>query len=430
MKARLLPPRENYSGNLLWNKREFIDEKAKIEKSLEKLREIGYWASPFPEGDGITFNIYDDSIKRNGEEMLADFQECFDWVVIEKTVTQDSNSELSKLEDDERNLDCIVIVPLEKVYFQKTLTLGKYTFFCKKIFDENPYERLADFECEYLQFEIDLKYKDLLRINNSIKHNDHVIKKCLSLAEHAMDIVRYSHSSFLTPEFTPNPAGQTDDGFYSVNIIPLGETHLKPFELSGISKPISVSNNWLGPQVDDFFVPGIDYLSFIYGNEFENEMAKAVISALRSCRQSFYSIGNESQFLNLVFTLDGLADPDWNGWKHRTYIASLLSGGDPASFGTKLEEYDRLYTDVRNKLVHEGKDFYQLSEGPDNACETIYGFIKDVIGLIASIPINTVLEMKNHAIGLLKTRDFKDEYTRVINRVSASRGKQPNVPQW
>jgi hypothetical protein len=64
MKARFLPPRENYSGNLLWNKEDFSNKESEISKSLHKLREIGYWASAFPEGDGVTFNIYDEKIIR------------------------------------------------------------------------------------------------------------------------------------------------------------------------------------------------------------------------------------------------------------------------------------------------------------------------------------------------------------------------------
>ena len=430
MKARFLPPRENYSGNLLWNKSIFRDSKSKIEISLDKLREIGYWASAFPEGDGVTFNVTDKTSKKSNDEMFDDFRSAFDWVDIEKAKSKDSNTELAELEGEDETLECIVIVPLDKIYIQKTLVLGKYTFVCRKQFDEEPYERLADFEEEYLQFEVSLNYRDLLRLNKSINHNDHVINKCLSLAEHAMDIVRFAQSSFVTREFTPNPAGQMDNGFYSVNIIPLGKTHLKPLELQGISKPISVSNNWLGPQVDDFCEPGIDYLAFIYSNNIDNEMAKAVISALRSCRQSFYSIGDESQFLNLVFVLDGLTDPEWSGWKHRTYIAALVSNGNASLFGRKLEEYDRLYTDVRNKLVHEGKDFYELNEQSNSASQTIYEYIKDVVKLIAKVPLNTTEEMKSHAIALLQTQSFKDEYESIINRVSASRGKQPHVPKW
>lgn len=64
-----------------------------------------------------------------------------------------------------------------------------------------------------------------------------------------------------------------------------------------------------------------------------------------------------------------------------------------------------------------------MSEGLDNVCEIIYGFIKDVIELIVSILLNIVLEMKNYVIGLLIIQDFKDEYICVINRVLVLRGK-------
>ena len=430
MKARFLPPRENYSGNLLWNKESFSSKKAEIDNSLNKLREMGYWASPFPEGDGVTFNIYDKKIIRNNEQMLDDFVLSFDWVDIEKGVSSDSNSELADLESDERLLKCTVVVPLDKIYIQETIPLGKYTFVCRKQFDEEPYERFGNFDCEYVQFEVELNYKDLLRLNKTMNHNDYVINKCLALAEHALDIVRYSHSSFKVKEFTPNPAGQMNNGFYSVNIIPMERTHMKPFELSGISRPISVSNNWLGPQVDGFYVPGIQYLSFIYSNDINNEIANAVISALRSCRQSFYSIGAESQFLNLVFTLDGLTDPEGNGWKHRTFIAALLSKGSANVFARKLEKYDSLYTDVRNKLVHEGKDFYELNVDSDDCCEEIFTYIKDVIELIADKVFNHRSEMETYAIALLRDPVYVANYTEVINRVSTARGKNPHIPTW
>ncbi|EGR1894481.1 hypothetical protein D3O61_23500 [Vibrio vulnificus] len=428
MKARFLPPRDNYSGNLLWNKEAFSDKSQEISLSINKLRDMGYWASAFPEGDGVTFNFYDST--KTSEEMFDDFRLSFNWIEIERANSLDSNTELAELESDDRTIKCIVIVPLEKIYIQKTITLGKYEFFCRRELDPEPYERFADFDCEYVQFEEELNYKDLLRLNKTFDHNDYVINKCLSIAEHALDLVRYSHSSFKVREFTPNPAGQMSDGFFSVNIIPLGQTHLKPFKLSGISRPISVSNNWLGPQVDGFYAPAINYLSFIYSEDINNEIANSVVSALRSCRQSFYSIGTESQFLNLVFTLDGLTDPEWSGWKHRTYIAALLSQGCPEVFEKKLEMYDMLYTDVRNKLVHEGKDFYQFDVDPDEACETIFSYIKDVIDLIAIETFNSKSEMKDYATDLLRKPEYISKYTNVVNVVSAARGKNPQIPTW
>ena len=91
MKARFVPPRENCSGNLLWNKSIFNDSKSKIEISLGKLREIGYWASAFPEGDGVTFNVTDETSTKSNDEMFDDFLSAFDWVDIEKVAKPDRN---------------------------------------------------------------------------------------------------------------------------------------------------------------------------------------------------------------------------------------------------------------------------------------------------------------------------------------------------
>jgi len=430
MKAKFLPPRGNYCGNLLWNKVELNNHERAISNSLTKLRSIGYWASPFPEGDGVTFSIEDKEIVKSDDEMLEDFIHAFDYLEVTIGTSGDSNLELAELDAD-REMNCIVIVPLEKIFIEKTLYLDPYTFFCKKQFDSEPFERLTNIENEYLQFETKLKYKDLLKLNKTFDHNNYVINKCISLAEHALDIVRYVHSSFSRKEFTPNPAGQRDDGFYDIEIIPTERSHLKPFELSGISRPISISNNWLGPEVDHLYEEGVDYLSTIYSGGIENEITQAIIGALRSCRQSFYSLGNESQFLNLVFTLEGLVDPSaWTGWKQRTYVASLLSGGYVEKFGCSLKKYDELYHDIRNKLVHEGKDFYQLNEDPDKACDEIYNYIKDVVKLASKERFNDMAEMKSYSLNLLQKSEFKDKYTEIINTVSVARGKSPHIPAW
>ncbi|MDX1370212.1 MAG: hypothetical protein R3216_22095, partial [Pseudomonas sp.] len=278
--------------------------------------------------------------------------------------------------------------------------------------------------------ETNLKYKDLLRLNKTIFHNDYVINKCLSLAEYALDLIRYAHSSFSRKEFTPNPAGQMSDGSFEVEIIPIENTHIKPIKLAGISRPISVSNNWLGPQVDDVHAAGIEYLVSIYNGDIDNEMASSVKSALRLCRQSFYSLGSESQFLNLVFALDGLADPKGTGWQQRTYIAAILCGGCSDKFEKTLIRYNDLYVEIRNKLVHKGLDFYQLTETPEQACDAMYEYIKDVIKLISSKCFINQNEMRAYAKNLLKTQDFKDRYTAVINSISLPEGQSHKMPSW
>lgn len=432
MKARLLPPRENYNGNLVWRKEDFIDKAEKTSASLEGLRALGYWASPFPEGDGITFRYKNDNHQKNNIEILEDFRECFEWVNIELAESVISNIELADLEDEGKMIECTVIVPVEKIYIQETISIRQYIFYCDKQFDENPHERLSEQEGSYIQFDCHLPYIDLLKLNTTINHNSYVINKCLSIAEYALDLVRFSHSSFTRKEFTPNPAGQRSSGFYDVEIIPLEKTHLKPLILSGISRPLSVSNNWLGPQVDSISYPGIQYLSAVYDKTIEDELSKVVTCAMRSCRQSFYSIGDESQFLNLIFSLDGLSniDPGWKGWKQRTYIAALTCNNSLIEFKKNLEIYDKLYTDIRNKLVHDGKDFYQLQADSNESSEQIFTYIKTIIALIESNNFSTLSELRGHAVQLLNQEQYKVAFKEVIDRISKLRGATPKYPSW
>ncbi|EIA9362900.1 hypothetical protein K7116_001415 [Salmonella enterica] len=432
MKARLIPPYENYTGNVLWRKEDFINKVDDISTSLKKLRDMGYWASAYPEGDGITFKYTKDSYQKSSIEILEDFSICFEWVEIELAKSRSSNLELAELEGKNKNMECIVIVPIEKIFIQETIEIGKYIFYCGRQFDEESHKRLSEQDGSYIQFNCDLPYSDLLKLNSSIDHNSHVINMCLSIAEYALDLVRFSHSSFTRMEYTPNPAGQRSDGFYDVEIIPRERTHLKPIKISGISRPLAVSNNWLGPQVDSLYYPGLQYLSSIYDGVVENELSKLVSSVVRACRQSFYSIGAESQFLNLVFALDGLAniDPKWKGWKQRTYIAALTCNNSLIEFKKNLEVYDELYTDVRNKLVHDGKDFYELNVNANESSEQIFKYIKIIIILIESNGFSTLQELRDYAVHLLQQEDYRTASVEIIDKVSLLRGKKPNYPSW
>lgn len=425
MDARIIFPNGHYSGNLLWNKAEALEWETAIANSLSLIRLKNYWASAYPEGDGVTFT---DENKRSDAEVLKDFITCFEWLDIAAGQTKNANFELADLEGD-AEMQCTVIVPLSKLKIEETFSIGDFQFVCNKEFDSEPHERLGDFECEYVEFKTPILYKDLLRVNSSLDHNDYVINKCLAMAESAMDLVRYQFSSFLKPHFTPNPAGQLADGFYSIEIIPEERTHIKPISLSGISKPISVSNNWLGPEVEEPVNRGIAYLVEILKGR-GDELALRVKSALRASRQSFYSLGDESKFLTLVFALDGLVAPGkWTGWEHRTYIAALLSSGSKSAFKSKLMRYDELY-EIRNRLVHGGADFYEIDCNPAQACQDIYWYICGLVTLIESNAFETTSDLHLYARNLLSQQVFKVVYTEVINDVSARRSRKPKIPSW
>ncbi len=78
--ATLRPPSHQYNGNLLWNVSAIDNHRNSINTSITQLRKLDYWASEFPEGDGITFTISDK--KKTSDEILADFRSCFGWLHI------------------------------------------------------------------------------------------------------------------------------------------------------------------------------------------------------------------------------------------------------------------------------------------------------------------------------------------------------------
>ena len=428
MQAKLLPPRNDYLGNLLWNAAELAGREKQLSISLSQLRKLGYWASPFPERDGVAFKSEDRS--RDEVEISRDFANAFQWLNIEVAHSKDANTELVGLVGD-APIDCVVVVPLTRMFIEESFSLGGFHFVCQRQLDDRRHDRLGDFDGEYLQFKTSLMQSHLLRVDRALTHNDLVINKCLALAEHALDVIRYQFSSFLRPEFTPNPAGQLDDGTYAVEIIPEGNTHLKAISLRGISRPMSASNNWLGPEVSAVHVAGQELLVEILQGR-TDDLAASVRAALRGCRQSFYALGDESKFLNLVFTLDGLAHPErsWQGWKHRTYLAALISHGNVMRFGAVLERYDNLYTGLRNTLVHGGKDFHEVSEDAAQACQDVYDYVKEVIKLIETENFTTLDQLRTFATEILRHPPILAAYTNAIQKKSAERNTSPRIPAW
>ncbi|MBL8391292.1 MAG: hypothetical protein JNN21_05390 [Candidatus Accumulibacter sp.] len=85
MKVILKPPRGNYYGNLLWNKDEAEKFSSQLHSSIGKIRSLGYYASPFPEGDGLAFG--DESKTKKNADMVGDFRKCLDWADISVDLT-------------------------------------------------------------------------------------------------------------------------------------------------------------------------------------------------------------------------------------------------------------------------------------------------------------------------------------------------------
>jgi hypothetical protein len=326
---------------------------------------------------------------------------------------------------------CKIRVPLYQVKIEDTVTLAdNYTYLASELFtcSENEVETA---KCERLEFEMKLDSLDLGKLDTCLEHNDKIINMCLGEAEKGLDLVRLRCSSFLRPEFTPNPAGQLKSGFYEVEIIPDSTSGFPVRTVVGLSKPMSASNNWLGPEVNDIFNYNDYKLSeILLGNEV-SLLSGTIISSLRHCRQAFYTLGEESTFLALIFAIDGLTLPShkWNGWKHRTYISALASCGSVVKFEKILTEFDIAYTDIRNKLVHEGKGFSQLQYRANEECEMLWEVYKSVLNLTLNRGFTDISELHDYAINLLKTTDYIDSYQIVINTLDGARVNRDNSPK-
>jgi hypothetical protein len=60
----------------------------------------------------------------------------------------------------------------------------------------------------------------------------------------------------------------------------------------------------------------------------------------------------------------------------------------------------------------------------------MYEYIKDVIVLISRETFTGVNQMRAYAKNILKTDDFKDKYTSVINSISLPEGQTHKMPSW
>lgn len=72
MRAGKFPPRHPIGGGFCDNP----DGQSGTSPEIAKFRERGYWASCFPEGDGITWKPING---QDHDQCMADIRECFRW---------------------------------------------------------------------------------------------------------------------------------------------------------------------------------------------------------------------------------------------------------------------------------------------------------------------------------------------------------------
>jgi hypothetical protein len=123
VEALFLHPYQNYTGNILWAVPTNSSDFDKLNISLEDIRKLGYWASAFPEGDGITFNHQ----KYSKERGISDFRRCFSWLNLTVTSPTELNEKLALLYKD-KTTRCKVLVPVSKLWLEDEFAVGDFRF--------------------------------------------------------------------------------------------------------------------------------------------------------------------------------------------------------------------------------------------------------------------------------------------------------------
>lgn len=108
--AVLLPPHHEYTGNLLWDASDVIGREFEVGNSINQLRGFGYWASAFPEGDGVTFT--ENSGSKSTDELARDVKSSFEWLNI--------SVDLSKMDQEAPKRS-----PIATLGFEDPVKIGK-----------------------------------------------------------------------------------------------------------------------------------------------------------------------------------------------------------------------------------------------------------------------------------------------------------------
>ncbi|MBM7405077.1 MULTISPECIES: hypothetical protein [Sphingomonas] len=125
--AVLSHPSGDYMGNLLWPGVLPADQREALPAAIAAISAQGYWASPFPEGDGVAFQRYDET-PYDPDAALADFQAAFGFLKLDVLDPDEGQGRaLARLAGD-RSISCICLVPVEGLRLEAPFDLGETRF--------------------------------------------------------------------------------------------------------------------------------------------------------------------------------------------------------------------------------------------------------------------------------------------------------------
>lgn len=439
--AVLIHPRGDHMGNLLWAGVLPADQAAALAASIAAVMAQGYWASPFPEGDGVTFKRYGES-SHDAAACLADFEAAFAFLEIEELdAAEGQASALARLAAG-RTIMCTYLVPVEALRLERPFLLGDTHFHAPV---EGEGVRLADHAwqslCDVLGADVDPSWVPSSRASGttellgypliersvevplsvfyeaqaSFDRQSPLLRLVMEDADHALDPIRYDLCHYRRLEYLPAKPGWIGETAIAY-VMPEGRA-VKPRLLQGKPYVLRVSNNWLGLEVDPSGFSWAEPLaSMVVDDKSGDEVALALKAALRAFNRAFYLVELEASFLHLVYAIDALCEPDkLRGDRHRLWISAFGAGGNAGRFATLLGDFDRHYG-VRNHIVHEGATFAGLGLKGEEQCQFMLGLLGACIQIFVREGFKTRREAADYAFDFLTSAPVTTHVTAMASK--------------
>lgn len=397
--AVLIHPRGDVMGNLLWPGSLPPEHQEALAAAVTAVTERGYWANPFPEGDGVPFERLGETY--DPDAALADFRAAFGFLDLEILDPREGQARaLARLAAD-RTVACTCLVPVEGLRLEAPFKLGETRFHAPVDGEEN---RLADHAWRELcdvpgadvdpdwapgerasgttellghplvERKIEVPLSIFYKAGASFDSQSPLLRLIMENADHALDPVRFDLCHYRRLQYLPAKPGWIGDTAL-VYMIP-EDRALKARFLQGKPYVLRVSNNWLGLEVDGSGLSSAEPLAdLIVDNSARDEITLALKAALRAFNRAFYLVELEASFLHLVYAIDALCEPDkLRGDRHRLWISAFASGGEAERLASLLEKFDHHYR-VRNRIVHEGATFAGLGLVGEEQCQFMLGLL-------------------------------------------------------
>lgn len=439
--AVLIHPRGEHMGNLLWPGVLPADQAAALTASIAAVRAQGYWASPFPEGDGVTFKRYGES-SHDAAACLADFEAAFAFLKIEELNTAESQASALARLAGERTIMCTYLVPVEALRLERPFLLGDTRFHAPVDGEEvqladHAWQSLCDVPgadvdpswvpgagapgtTELLGYplierSVELPLSVFHEAQASFDRQSPLLRLVMEDADHALDPIRYDLCHYRQLEYLPAKPGWI--GETAIAYVMPKDRVAEPRLLQGKPYVLRVSNNWLGLEVDPSSFSWAEPLaSAVVDGKSGDEVALALKAALRALNRAFYLVELEASFLHLVYAIDALCEPDkLRGDRHRLWISAFGAAGNPGRFATLLRDFDQNYG-VRNRIVHEGATFAGLGLKGEEQCQFMLGLLGACIRTFVREGFSTRRQAEDYAFDFLTSSSVTTHVTAMASK--------------